>query len=748
MDTPSIDEDARRRFEAAWIEGRPLPLDEYLPASSDPRWLATLEELVAIELEFGWKARPASGPLLETYFERFPALRQTAIARRLIQQEFAVRQAVGERPSRASYQERFPEWAADWDLRSFALDPGAPPGNPTPAGSETTIVPDAREHPRQAGGHVLLETIDARGDSRGRYALTQLHAEGGLGRVWIARDPLLNREVALKELKPSPARHPEAFQRFLQEAQVTGQLEHPNIVPVYEFGSAAAGSKPFYTMRFVRGQTLRHVAAEFHRRRAVGADEPLERRRLLQAFVSICNAISFAHSRGVIHRDLKPENVILGSFGEVLVLDWGLAKATGQPDPAAPAVHITDSAEVQATLCGHIIGTPAYMAPEQAEGNIDKIDRRTDVYGLGAVLFEILTGRAPHVGGGSATLLKRIVREPTPRIRDIAPAAPRALDAVCARAMAKDPAERYASAANLARDVERYLADEPVSVYREPASVRAGRFVRKHRTAVAVATAAVLFLAISSVVGLFLWQSARDKRRAELLSLQNELEAGRSQALHEVTQGHFRVAANLLRDVNTRAAGEPSLPLKLREGIAAEAERAGRIAEFYRLTDLGERNGFFEYDDLAEDQCHAALDRLGVLAAQRWWESLPLADLTQLQRDQLREDAFRELLLLASLEAKRGLMNFGNANAAPAYHQAARHDRNQPPTARHAIGSSARRILSVGLGGDFQAPAAKDGRADLPGGPILYWPNALLGRFRAGRPGRGSAQVGAALHGN
>ena len=236
--------------------------------------------------------------------------------------------------------------------------------------------------------------------------------------------------------------------------------------------------------------------------------------------------------------------------------------------------------------------------------------------------------------------------------------------------MAKDPAERYASAADLARDVERDLADEPVSVYREPPSVRAGRFVRKHRTAVALTTAAMLFLAIGSVVGLFLWQSARDQRRAELLSLQTGIEAGESLAMNEMKQGHFPVAANLLKRLNDRAAGEASLPLEMRQRLVAEADRASRVAEFYRLSDLGERNEFFEYDDLAEDQCHAALDRLGVFAAQRRWETLPLADLAKLQREQLREDAFRELLLLAGLEAKRGLMNFGNANATPAYHQA------------------------------------------------------------------------------
>jgi hypothetical protein len=396
----------------------------------------------------------------------------------------------------------------------------------------------------------------------------------------------------------------------------------------------------------------------------------LERLRLLHAVVSICNAISFAHSRGVIHRDLKPENVILGGFGEVLVLDWGLARTMSQETPEVSGVRVSDSIEVQATLSGHILGTPAYMSPEQAEGNIDQIDHRTDVYGLGAILFEVLAGQPPHTGGNSATLLKRIIQEPTPRARAVVPNTPPALDAVCAHAMEKDPARRYSSAADLAQDIERYLADEPVSVYREPRSVRVGRFVRRHRTAVSVATATLFFLTAGAIVGLFLWQSARNKRRAELLSLKSGIDSGESMAMNEVKQGHFKIAANLLGRLNERAASENALPLDMRQRIAVETERAARVADFYRLADLGERNEFFEYDDLAEDQCEAALKRLGVFDVPRWWEHLPSDDLAQPQREQFREDAFRQLILLASLRAKRGLVNFGRPEAADAYRRA------------------------------------------------------------------------------
>ena len=186
-----------------------------------------------------------------------------------------------------------------------------------------------------ARGHVLVETLvppAAQRDSL-RYTLTRLHAEGGLGKIWVAHDTDLNRDVAFKEIKATTSVNPESWHRFLKEAQITGQLEHPNIVPVYELARRKEDDQPFYTMRFVRGQTLRDAIAEFHRRRAGKPAERLElQRQLLEPFIKVCQAVGYAHSRGVIHRDLKPENVVLGGHGEVVVLDWGLAKVVAQPD--------------------------------------------------------------------------------------------------------------------------------------------------------------------------------------------------------------------------------------------------------------------------------------------------------------------------------------------------------------------------------------------------------------------------------
>jgi hypothetical protein len=224
---------------------------------------------------------------------------------------------------------------------------------------------------------------------------------------------------------------------------------------------------------------------------------PLARLKLLQAFVSVCQAVGYAHSRGVVHRDLKPENVALGGFGEVILLDWGLAKLVALPGSAKPGVDIgdteaddpealvgvsiTEEALADATMIGQRLGTPAYMAPEQAEGRLDLVDARTDIYGLGAILFEILTGRPPHEGKTSVEVLKRITEaQSSPKARDSGVPVPAALDAICARAMARDREARYASAADLAEEIQRWLADEPVSAYPEWFGRRAWRWGRKH----------------------------------------------------------------------------------------------------------------------------------------------------------------------------------------------------------------------------------------------------------------------------
>jgi serine/threonine-protein kinase len=341
-----------------------------------------------------------------------------------------------------------------------------------------------------------------------QYDLLKVHAQGGLGRVWSAVDSRLKREVAIKELLPKHGDDTGARRRFLLEAQVTGLLTHPHIVPIYHLGIHPESGHPYYVMRMLRGQTLRSAISQA--RNSEGGMSRSDLRRLVSGFVSVCNALAYANARGVVHRDLKPDNVVLGDYGEVLVIDWGLAKVAGHEEELHDEMQ-TGPLSANETIQGSVLGTPIYMAPEQAAGQLDRIDHRTDVFGLGGILFEILTGQPPHERAPAKELIKRVASSPCRRPRDVDPRVPAALDAICGRAMMFQPDQRYADATQLARDVELWLAGEPVSVYREPWVTRAGRWARRHRTLVTTSVA----LLIASVVGLAVnsWLVGQEQRR-------------------------------------------------------------------------------------------------------------------------------------------------------------------------------------------------------------------------------------------
>jgi tetratricopeptide (TPR) repeat protein len=369
-------------------------------------------------------------------------------------------------------------------------------------------------------GPVQFPTTAHVPEVRDRYTLIRLHATGGIGRVWLAHDDSLGRDVALKDLRPDRGAQPAVAARFLKEARITGQLEHPGIVPIYEVGRRSDDEPPFYTMRFVRGHTLSEAVAGYHRRRSEGVAGPLELRGLLGAFVAVCNAVAYAHSRGVLHRDLKPSNVVLGDFGEVVVLDWGLARLLGQADGDLGGPVVEADSGASETVQGQVLGTPAYMAPEQAEGRLDLLSQTTDVYGLGAMLYAILTGRPPFAGGETATLLRQVIHDEPARPRSVQADVPAALEAVCLKALARQPQDRYASAKDLAAEVQRWLADEPVQAWREPWTARAARWARQRRPLV-VGTVVFLLCAVvalsASAVLIFQEQqrTAQQKHEAE-----------------------------------------------------------------------------------------------------------------------------------------------------------------------------------------------------------------------------------------
>jgi len=323
-----------------------------------------------------------------------------------------------------------------------------------------------------------LSTIDSRNESgqitahqrqlTSRFNLIRRLGQGGLGNVWLARDERLNRNVALKELRPEALESDKSWNRFHREAEITGHLEHPNVVPLYQYGVNQTTGEPFYTMRFVGKRTLADAIQEYHDRIEAGEAQSICLHRLLSVFLDICQAIAYAHSRGVMHRDLKPENVALDNFGQVIVLDWGLAKVLEDSELATKMSYPTlmNETPLNQTMHGEVVGTPLYMSPEQASGDLDAIDSRTDVYGLGAILFAILTGKAPHsksVAGSTPTVeavLKSIAESETPRPSEFVKGVPQVLEKICSKAMARKPHLRYESVQDLATAVESWTAGQ------------------------------------------------------------------------------------------------------------------------------------------------------------------------------------------------------------------------------------------------------------------------------------------------
>jgi eukaryotic-like serine/threonine-protein kinase len=344
------------------------------------------------------------------------------------------------------------------------------------------------------GGHTdALATDPGPTPTHGsRYRIVRLHAKGGLGEVFVARDAELHREVALKQIQDRHRDHPESQARFIREAEITGGLEHPGIVPVYGLGADDDG-RPFYAMRLIKGDSLKEAIDQFHQCQVAGLGPGrlmLELQKLLRRFLDVCDAITYAHSRGVLHRDIKPGNIMVGQYGETLVVDWGLAKVVGRPETSGEATLRPPSASGSSeTLPGSAMGTPAFMSPEQAEGNLDRLGPASDIYSLGATLYCILTGKAPIEGSDHEQALRRVQRGDFAPPRQVKPDVPRPLDAICLKAMALKPEDRYSTPRALADDIERWLADEPVTAWREPISVRGRRWMRRHRTAVAVAVA-------------------------------------------------------------------------------------------------------------------------------------------------------------------------------------------------------------------------------------------------------------------
>jgi len=332
-----------------------------------------------------------------------------------------------------------------------------------------------------------LQSVSALPDLSGtRYRLIERVGSGGMGTVYAAEDSVLGRRVALKVLDLPDVRG-ELSGRLLREAHILARLEHPGIVPVHDAGTLADG-RVFYAMKFVQGERLDALARRI----------PALPGRL-RLFQRICEAVAFAHARGILHRDLKPENIMVGPFGEVLVMDWGVAKIlreeseTGRADSETPKQASSLLSAPLKTEHGTILGTPGYMAPEQARGEIESLDQRADVFSLGAILGFLVTGEKP-VGAnavGQGTTEARMSAATSVSI-NTAVTAPKMLAAIASKATAQEPSRRYASASDLAQDVARYLDSLPVTAYSESMLEKALRWVRRYRVAIGLVLAYLL----------------------------------------------------------------------------------------------------------------------------------------------------------------------------------------------------------------------------------------------------------------
>ena len=383
---------------------------------------------------------------------------------------------------------------------------------------ETVMMPknDITNAARQAIGESLLH-----GDAS-KYEYLGEIARGGMGRIVSVRDRSLRRKVAMKLLiapNGKPTKH--QANRFLAEAQMTGQLEHPNIVPIHDVG-AYHSDKYYFTMKLVNGSTVKDVFRKLEKEDAQ-TNEQYSLARLLAIFQQIANGLGFAHSRGVIHRDLKPDNIMIGEFGEVLIMDWGIAKLV---QPISNSLSTSggnvgsnsfeeqfgsiDTQEKEGTVVGTIAGTLGYMSPEQARGEIDKLDARTDIFSLGAVLYEMLAGSAPYNQPYAkerllATANEETIEPPAVRLRKTnskrTASIPREVAAIAMKALSHKPEDRYQSAQEFFDDIQRYLEGRSVTAYPDTLVQRATKWMKRHRALVRSVTAIVLavILAVFSV---------------------------------------------------------------------------------------------------------------------------------------------------------------------------------------------------------------------------------------------------------
>jgi serine/threonine protein kinase len=423
--------------------------------------------------------------------------------------------------------------------------------------------------------------------SSARYNNLQFHAAGGLGEVFRANDESLRREVAIKLIQERHFHNPDYLALFDLEAEITSRLDHPGVVPVYGIGRSP-DKRPFYTMRYIEGAPLREAIEKYH---AAGA-APRELHRLLNHLVAVCNTVAYAHNRGIVHCDIKPENIMLGKYAETLLVDWGLATTVERDARAKASGEKTmriASGSGSGKSSGSAAGTVGYMSPEQHPGFRQTISPASDIYSLGATLYCILTNQAPLQGAEDTLLLDKLRWGQFAPPSTVNPKIPRALEAICLKAMSTHQAERYSTALDMAADLEAWLADEPVSVYRETLTERMLRWGRRNRNWVIsgmVATAIVVLVASGSAVKLGDTAAKEKHARIDAEQARREAEDARARAV-VAQQNGMRLAArfaakavgneiDLRWRILSQAASDPELPrlmLALKDKVVDSPEQ-------------------------------------------------------------------------------------------------------------------------------------------------------------------------------
>ena len=426
----------------------------------------------------------------------------------------------------------------------LAEEPGGP--------DDSRIDLDRAENESESGASEVLQRLVQRGPERPRYRPDGQIARGGMGLVWKVFDENLRRVLAMKIVQisdsslPGPGQTPEqrVLSRFVEEAQVTSQLDHPGIVPVHELGLDSEG-RAFFTMKLVKGRDLKQIFDL-----ALEQSEGWNETRALNVILKVCEAMAYAHSKGVIHRDLKPGNVMVGNFGEVYVMDWGLARVLGRTDThdirlkpdTTLSIHTrrrdaredeSDADSPLMTMDGDVVGTPVYMPPEQARGEIELLSPRSDVYSIGAMLYHLLARRRPYLAPGttasSHTILAMVLRGPPESLNALRRDVPAELVAICEKAMARDPEQRYPDTRALAEDLRAYLEHRVVKAYQTGAYAELKKWVERNTALAAASAALVLALIVGLVTSSSLYVEAKsnaDRAKASAVAAHdNELRA-------------------------------------------------------------------------------------------------------------------------------------------------------------------------------------------------------------------------------